>query len=66
MATVNHGLLSRLSKSSPASERQVSIKARDAVHSAFVKSGGKPTAELKRVYGAFLKYKRDKAAARKD
>ena len=42
-----------------------SAKAREAIHAAYKKSGG-PTADLKRVYGEYLEYKRARAATAKN
>jgi hypothetical protein len=40
--------------------RSDSTKAREFVRETYKKAGGRPTPELERVYGEYLKYKREK------
>ena len=49
-----------------ANTRSDSAKARKFVKESYKKAGGRPTAELERIYGEYVKYKRAKSASRKD
>ncbi|MGY3535258.1 hypothetical protein [Bradyrhizobium sp. USDA 4452] len=51
--------------STPAKQSD-STKAREFVKESYKKSGGRPTPELERVYGEYLRYERNKAAPKKD
>lgn len=51
--------LSMLSSAQPA-EYLDSVRARQAVKRIYKKAGGRPTPELERVYGEYLRYQRDK------
>jgi hypothetical protein len=59
-------------KSNPSSFRSAttkgsdSIKAREFVRNSYKRAGGRPTAELERVYGEYLEYKRAKTDSKKD
>ena len=64
MAVMKPGFLSSLGLFEP----QVfgdSEKARKFVNESFLRSGGRPTPEFEHIYGEYLKYKREKEAARK-
>ncbi|SDG00225.1 hypothetical protein SAMN05216337_11018 [Bradyrhizobium brasilense] len=43
-----------------------SPKAREFVKESYKKAGGRPTPELERVYGEYLRYERDKTTPKKD
>jgi hypothetical protein len=57
----------RSSFSTVSAKHSDSVKAREFVKEVYRKAGGRPTPELERVYGEYLKYKRDRTSvSRKD